>query len=91
MSKRQQDKMKMSALLVAMSVGASIVIADDSQPLQANIEERTETTHKRMTFLRRCRGLARKTIELGKDISYKTANATIYIRDRIGSRISKFI
>lgn len=81
----------MSALLVAMSVGASIVIADDSQPLQANIDEQTEKNHKRMTFLRRCRGLALKTLELGKEISYKTANATIYIRDRIGSKISKFI
>lgn len=78
----------MSALLVAMSVGASIVIADDSQPLQANIEENREKTYKRMTLLRR---LALKTIEFGKEISFKTANATIYIRDRIGSRISTFI
>lgn len=83
--------MKMSALLVAMSVGASIVIADDSQPLQANIEENREKTYKRMTLLRRCRRLGLKTIEFGKEISFKTANATIYIRDRIGSRISTFI
>lgn len=83
--------MKMSALLVAMSVGASIVIADESQPLQANIEENIEKTHKRMTFLRRCRGLAMKTVEFGKEISYKTANATIYMRNRIGSKVSAFI
>lgn len=83
--------MKMSALLVAMSVGASIVIADDSQPLQANIEENREKIYKRMTLLRRCRRLALKTIEFGKEISFKTVNATIYIRDRIGSRISTFI
>lgn len=85
--------MKMSALFVAMSVGASIVIAgpDDSEPIRANIVH-SGKYNKRSTFVRRCRsqakGLAMKTIELGKEITFKTANATVYITDRIGNRVS---
>lgn len=91
-------KMKMSALLVAMSVGASIVIArpDNSTDLaRVNIDEHAKKINKRATFLRRCRartrGIAAKTIEFGKEITFKTANATAYITDRIGNRISTLI
>lgn len=89
-----QAKMKMSALLVAMSVGASIVIAgpDDSEPLRANIDEHAGKINKRTTFMRKCRartrGIASKTVEFGKEIAFKTANATANITDRIGNKIS---
>lgn len=87
----------MSALLVAMSVGASIVIArpDDSELSRVSIDDHAEKINKRATFLRRCRartrGIAAKTIEFGKEITFKTANATAHITDRIGSRISTLI
>lgn len=86
--------MKMSALLVAMSVGASIVIAgpDESEPLRANIGNLTGKANKRRTILQKCRsrtrGFAIKTVELGKEITFRTANATSHITNRITSRIS---
>lgn len=89
--------MKMSALLVAMSVGASIVIAgpDESEPLRANIDGHRKKTNKRRTFLRKCRLrtriLAMKTMELGKEITFKTANATTYITARISSKITSLL
>lgn len=89
--------MKMSALLVAMSVGASIVIArpDDTDSLPANIRHETKKVNKRPTLLRRCRsqarGLAVKTIEIGKEITFKTANATVHMTDFIGNKISTLV
>lgn len=85
----------MSALLVAMSVGASIVIAhpDDLDPaISANVDEKRDKTNKSASLMRRARlqakGFALKTIEFGKELTFKAANATADITDRIGDTIS---
>lgn len=96
--KRTKVIMKYSALLVAMSVGASIVIArpEDAEPLRANIDdENNRPKSGKSTLLQRIRwqakGLAVKTFNLGRIISYKTANATHYISDRIGDTITSLV
>lgn len=78
--------MKISALLVAMSVGASIVIArpEDIDPLRANIDDHIPSTDQTTSpLLEKLRDLALKTYGLGKKIRHKTANASVYISDRI--------
>lgn len=87
----------MSALLVAMSVGASIVIAgpEDTKPaVSANIDEQRRKTTKSTSKLRKFRGqakdLALKTIEFGKELTFKAANATADISDRIGDTLSQY-
>lgn len=85
----------MSALLVAMSVGASIVIAgpDDSEsPISANIDEQRRKTNKSKLrkFRLQAKDLALKTIEFGKELTFKAANATISASDRIGDTISQY-
>lgn len=87
--------MKMSALLVAMSVGASIVIArpDDSEsPIGANIDEHRRKTSKSKLrkFRSQAKDLALKTIEFGKELTFKAANATADISDRISDTISQY-
>lgn len=87
--------MKMSALLVAMSVGASIVIADDEEPLRANIHDHQNQSKKTASMMRRFRvqakNFALRTFEFGKEITYKTVNVTVYISDRIGVTIASLI
>lgn len=87
--------MKMSALLVAMSVGASIVIArpDDSEPaISAKIDgHRHKTTKSKLRKFRgQAKDLALKTLEFGKELTFKAANATANISDRIGDTLSQY-
>lgn len=86
--------MKMSALLVAMSVGASIVIAGPEDTKPANIDEQRRKATKSTSKLRKFRGqakdLALKTIEFGKELTFKAANATADISDRIGDTLSLY-
>lgn len=87
--------MKMSALLVAMSVGASIVIArpDDSEPETTanNVVRRHKSNKSKLRKIRlQAKDLALKTIEFGKELTYKAANATADISDRIGDTISQY-
>lgn len=86
----------MSALLVAMSVGASIVIAnpDVSEPdINPNIFDECDKSAKSSSLLRKVRhqakGLAVKTIAIGKELSFKAANATADLSERIGDTISR--
>lgn len=88
--------MKMSALFVAMSVGASIVIAhpDESEPdIHANFDEQRDKSTKSTSLLRKVRhqakGLASKTIGIGKELSFKAANATADLSERIGDTLSR--
>lgn len=86
--------MKIPALLVAMSVGASIVIArpEDIEPLKTNIADHIPKTEKTTSpVLHKLRDLALKTYGLGKKLSHKTANASVYISDRIGDRVSSLL
>lgn len=87
--------MKMSALLVAMSVGASIVIAnpDVAEEPDIHITDPGNKSKKSTSILRKVRhqakGLAVKTIAIGKELSYKAANATADLSERIGETISR--
>lgn len=89
--------MKMSALLVAMSVGASIVIANpelsEEPDINTNIDDPDDKSTKSTSLLRKVRhqakGLASKTIAIGKELSYKAANATADLSERIGDTISR--
>lgn len=90
--------MKMSALLVAWSVGASIVIANpdvcDEADINANIDESGDNKSTKSTSLlqkvrHQAKGLAVKTIAIGKELSYKAANATADLSERIGDTISR--
>lgn len=88
--------MKMSALLVAMSVGASIVIAnpDVCEPdINANVDDRHDKSNKSTSLLRKVRhqakGLAVKTIAIGKELSFRAANATADLSERIGDTIAR--
>lgn len=89
--------MKMSALLVAWSVGASIVIANpdvaEDPNINANIDDPGDKSRKSTSLLRKVRhqakGLASKTIAIGKELSYKAANATADLSERIGDTISR--
>ena len=88
--------MKMSALLVAMSVGASIVIAnpDVSEPnINDHLDDHRDKSTKSTSLLRKVRhqakGLAVKTIAIGKELSFKAANATADLSERIGDTISR--
>lgn len=83
-------KMKISALLVAMSVGASIVIArpEDIEPLSAHIDKHIPKSDRNSTTtLEKMRDLALKTYGLGKKLAHKTVNASAYISDRIKHRL----
>lgn len=95
---KSRSKMKMCALLVAMSVGASIVIANPEAMSECDFiddteDDRSVKSTKTRSLLRkvrhRARGLATKTIAVGKELSYRAANATADLSERIGDTISR--
>lgn len=88
----------MFALLCAMSVGAAIVIARPSEDgeLSTVTNEPAKIDDKdACALLQRLRlqakDFALKTIEFGKELGFKTANATVYISDRIGDTITSLM